>query len=301
MIDIAFLGNGSMMPLPNRWLSSVLLRIGGELTLLDCGEGSQIPWRILGWGFKRVSTICISHTHADHVAGLPGVLHAIALGGRTDPLAILGPKGTRHVVNGLRTIAPDLPFEVQVAELAGGGAWETGRMRISVVDGDHRVRSLILRFEVPRSPEFRAELAEDAAIPRQLWSVLADGLDVEWEGGSARAADFLGPPRRGLAIGFMTDTRPTVAAVDLLRGVDLLIAEGTYGDDADLENAIRNKHMTFREAAEVARDAGVGELILTHFSQKLAEPGDWLDNARRAFANVSVAEFRTTRTLNFRD
>lgn len=301
MIDIAFLGNGSMMPLPNRWLSSILLRVDGELTLLDCGEGTQIPWRVLGWGFKRVSTICLSHNHADHVAGLPGVLHAIAIADRTQPVTILGPMGTRHVVNGLRAIAPDLPFEVRVADLAGGDEWETRRMRMSVVDGDHRIRSLIVRFDVPRKPEFMADLAEWAGVPRHLWSVLSDGLDVEWESGSTLAADFLGPPRPGLSVGFMTDTRPTSSAIELLQGVDLLIAEGTYGDEADLENAIRNMHMTFREAAEVARAAGVRELILTHFSQKLAEPAQWLDNARSVFPNASIAETGKTLSLNFRD
>jgi ribonuclease Z len=301
MIDIAFLGNGSMMPLPNRWLSSLLLRVDGELTLLDCGEGSQIPWRLLGWGFKRVSTICVSHSHADHVAGLPGILHAIAIADRKDLLTIVGPKGTRRVVSSLRTIAPDLPFDVRVADLSRGDVWQTRRMRISVEDGEHRVRSLIMRFDVPRKPEFRAGLAEERGIPRQLWSVLAGGTDVEWESGSARAADLLGPARPGLSIGFMTDTRPTAAAVALLQGVDLLIAEGTYGDEIDLENAVRNKHMTFREAAEVARAAEVQELVLTHFSPKVADPAQWLENARRVFPNVSVADFGTTLSLNFRD
>ncbi len=301
MIDIAFLGNGSMMPLPNRWLSSILLRVDGEITLLDCGEGTQIPWRVLGWGFKRVSTICLSHNHADHVAGLPGVLHAIAIADRTLPVTIVGPKGTRHVVSGLRMIAPDLPFEVQVADLARGDEWQAGKLRMSVVDGDHRIRSLIVRFDVPRKPEFRAHLAEEAGIPRQHWSVLSEGLDVEWESGSAKAAQFLGPARPGLSVGFMTDTRPTAFALELLHGVDLLIAEGTYGDEADLDNAIRNKHMTFREAAEVARDAGAKELILTHFSQKLADPAQWLDNARSVFPNVTVADSGKTVSLDFRD
>jgi ribonuclease Z len=301
MIDIAFLGNGSMMPLPNRWLSSILLRVDGELTLLDCGEGTQIPWRVLGWGFKRVSTICLSHNHADHVAGLPGVLHAIAISDRTQPVTIVGPKGTRRVVNGLRTIAPDLPFDVRMADLANGDEWQAGKMRMSVVDGDHRIRSLIVRFDVDRKPEFRVQLAESEGVPRHLWSALSDGLDAEWDNQTVRAAEFLGPPRRGLSVGFMTDTRPTPAALELLRGVDLLIAEGTYGDEIDLENAIRNKHMTFREAAEVARDAGARELILTHFSQKMAEPAQWLINARLVFPNTSIAETGMILTLNFRD
>ena len=98
MIDIAFLGTGAMMPTAQRWLSSALMRIDSQLILLDCGEGTQIPWRSLGWGFKRLSLICFSHWHADHIAGLPGILHALAVADRTEPLTIIGPKGTRNIV-----------------------------------------------------------------------------------------------------------------------------------------------------------------------------------------------------------
>src|SRR5947209_5652215 len=101
MIDLLLLGTGGMMPLPQRWLSSLLVRCEGELILFDCGEGTQVPMQSFGWGFRRLSAICLSHWHADHVAGLPGILHTIANSNRTEPLTIYGPAETLRVVRGL--------------------------------------------------------------------------------------------------------------------------------------------------------------------------------------------------------
>jgi ribonuclease Z len=297
MIDIAFLGTGAMMPTADRWLSSALMRIGSQLILLDCGEGVQIPWRSTGWGFKRLDLICISHWHADHIAGLPGVLHALALADRQKPVTIIGPKGTRDIVSSLRQLAPVLPFDLVTVDLADGQHWQSGPVTIDVRLGDHQIPVLVYRFSLARRPAYLAEVAEQRSVPREHWSTLADGIDVDgWQ-----AADFTGPPRRGLSIGFMTDTRPTVSARDLLEGVDLLIADGTYGDDADLVNAVQNKHMTFREAAAFAQTAGVERLILTHFSPKIADPGAWLGNATSEFPATELADPRTVISLNFPD
>lgn len=297
MIDIAFLGTGAMMPTADRWLSSALIRIERRLILLDCGEGVQIPWRATGWGFKRLELICLSHWHADHIAGLPGVLHALALAGRVEPVTIIGPIGTRDRVAELRGLAPVLPFDVITADLADGQRWQTGPVTIDVRRGDHPVPVLVYRFSVPRKPAFLAEMAEIRGVPRAHWSKLADGFDVaQW-----RAADFTGPPRRGLAVGFMTDTRPTDSTQALLEGVDLLIAEGTYGADEDLSKAIQNKHMTFREAATVARAAHVGRLLLTHFSPKIDDPSLWLETAQAIFPATAIADTRSIVSLNYGD
>jgi ribonuclease Z len=297
MIDIAFLGTGAMMPTAQRWLSSALLRIDSQLILLDCGEGTQIPWRSLGWGFKRLSLICFSHWHADHVAGLPGILHALAVAERTEPLAIIGPKGTRDIVTSLRELAPVLPYEVVCADLANGQQWQQGNVRVDVCAGNHQVPVLVYRLSIARRPAFQVDKAQSGGVPREAWSRLADGVDVDgW-----KAEDYQGPPRRGLAVGFMTDTRPTQAALSLLQGVDLLISEGTYGDDADEGNAIQNKHLTFREAATFASEAGVRRLVLTHFSPKMERPRDYLSNAQSAFAATELADPGQVITLNFPD
>jgi len=297
MIDIAFLGTGAMMPTAKRWLSSALMRIDSQLILLDCGEGTQIPWRSLGWGFKRLSLICFSHWHADHIAGLPGILHALAVADRTEPLTIIGPKGTRNIVSNLRELAPVLPYDVVCADLADGQRWQQGNVGIDVCAGDHQVPVLVYRFSIARRPAFQVDIAEERGVPREAWSRLADGVDVDgWQAG-----EFQGPPRRGLSVGFMTDTRPTQAALTLLQGVDLLISEGTYGDDADEANAIQNKHLTFREAATFASEAGVQRLVLTHFSPKMETPEQYLPNAQSAFPATELADPGQPSTLNFLD
>src|SRR5687768_1947254 len=138
MIDAVLLGTGGMLPLPKRWLSSFLIRVNGHLTLFDCGEATQIAWRQSGWGFRRLGAICISHMHADHIAGLPGLLHALANAGRTEPIAVFGPVGTAGVVSALRAIAPVLPYEIRIAELRDGERFTLpGGIVGSCEPGDH--------------------------------------------------------------------------------------------------------------------------------------------------------------------
>ncbi|HKG26067.1 MAG TPA: MBL fold metallo-hydrolase, partial [Thermomicrobiales bacterium] len=160
MIDFLLLGNGAMLPLPDRWLSSLLVRCEGELTLFDCGEGTQIPWRRFGWGFRRLGAIVLSHCHADHVAGLPGLLHSIANAGRTEPLAVYGPEQTASVVAGLRVIAPLLPYEVVVHELVGGDRFALpGGLQAAALTAEHRVTCLVYRVGLARAPRFDPDRA----------------------------------------------------------------------------------------------------------------------------------------------
>ena len=282
MIDILLLGTGAMMPLPRRWLSSALVRVEGSLTLLDCGEGTQIPWRDYGWGFKRLDAICLSHVHADHVAGLPGLFHTVANAGRTEPIHIYGPPGTVEVVRGLRVIAPHLPYDMVVHELEDGAQFTlpTG-LRGRVAAGAHRVPVLAYRLDLPRRPAFLVRQAEALGVPRQLWRALQDGQTVA-------PSAVLGPPRKGIGLGFVTDTRPVPAVRELVREVDLLVCEGTYGDDADANKAREHGHMTFREAATLAREAAVGALWLTHFGVGITEPERWLGNARAEFPQTTL-------------
>ena len=297
MIDIAFLGTGAMMPTAKRWLSSALMRIDSQLILLDCGEGTQIPWRSLGWGFKRLSLICFSHWHADHIAGLPGYCTRWPWPDRTEPLTIIGPKGTRNIVSNLRELAPVLPYDVVCADLADGQHWQQGNVGIDVCAGNHQVPVLVYRFSIARRPAFQVDIAEERGVPREAWSRLADGVDVDgWQAG-----DFQGPPRRGLSVGFMTDTRPTQAALTLLQGVDLLISEGTYGDDADEANAIQNKHLTFREAATFASEAGVSATCPDPFQSQDGDAGALSANAQSAFPATELADPGQPSTLNFLD
>ncbi len=301
MIDLAILGTGAMMPTADRWLSSVLVRLGSEQMLFDAGEGVQIPWRGQGWGIKPLSLICLSHHHADHVTGIPGVLYALANAGRTEPLTILGPRGTRDLVSGLRESARALPFDVIVGDLHNGAVWHWQDMRISVVLGDHRIPVLLYRFDLARHPAFLAEKAQAAGVPREDWKLLSRGIDVTANGQRFAADQFVGPARRGISFGIATDTRPTDTALAHFRDVDLLITEATYGDDADSQNALNNKHMTFREAAHFASEVGAKQLVVTHFSPKMTEPELYLANGTGPYPGFTIATPGMEVTLSYPD
>jgi len=301
-IDAVLLGTGGMMPLPGRWLSSLLVRADGEVTLFDCGEGTQIAWRHAGWSFRRLGAICLSHTHADHVAGLPGLLHAVANAGREEPLRVFGPPGTARVVAALRAIAPVLPYAVEVIELADGEALALpGGLEGRVAAGQHALPCIAYRVDLARARRFMPERAEALRVPRRLWRPLQHGQAVAWEGGAAAADDVLGPPRRGVSLAYVTDTRPVPALVPLISGVDLLVCEGTYGDSADAEKAIERSHMTFAEAATLAAAAGVGSLWLTHFSPAVEDPDAFLPNATAIFARTTIGRSGLATTLAFPD
>lgn len=302
MIDVLLLGTSGMHPTADRWLSSALLRCGSELILFDCGEGTQIPWRRSHWGFKRVSTICITHWHADHIGGLPGILFSIANAGRTDPVTLYGPIGIGRIVEGLRVIAPHLTFPLDIVELGAGETFRLGKdLSGRVVLGEHGLPSLAYRLDLHRARRFNRAKAEALSIPTRLWRTLQEGQDVAWEGGMATADDILMPPRPGLAFGFVTDTRPLGGHRDLMRDVDLLICEGTYGDPADSSKAIEWGHMTFTEAATLARDAEAKRLWLTHFSPGLKEPERWLPEATAIFPETTVGYGGLTASLSFAD
>jgi len=289
MIDAVLLGTGGMLPLPSRWLSCLVLRVNGHLTLFDCGEGTQIAWRESGWGFRRLGAICISHTHADHVAGLPGLLHAVANAGRTEPISVFGPPGTADVVNSLRAIAPVLPYEVQLTELQGGERFPlSGGLIGSCVVGEHALPVLAYRADLVRSRAFLPERARALNIPIQLWKLLQRGESVSWTHGTATPGAVLGPPRKGVSIAYVTDTRPLPKFSRFLEDVDLLVCEGTYGSDEDLPKAVRNQHMTFREAATLAASANAHLLWITHFSPALEDPEAFKSNATDVISKAMI-------------
>ena len=301
MIDVLLLGTGAMVPLPERWLSSLLVRAGGSLILFDCGEGTQTIWRRFGWGFKRLAAICLTHQHADHVAGLPGLLHTVANAGRTAPLDIFGPHGIAAVVRGLRVIAPELPYAVRVHELASGAEFTLPAGLIGrTVAGVHRVPVLAYRIERPRARAFDPDRARQAGLPKSRWSAVQRGQSIVLDGRVIGPEDVLGPHRRGVAFAFVTDTRPLPDHAALARGVDLLVCEGTYGPSEKLATAIQNGHMTFAEAATIARDAGAGELWLTHFGTGLTDPAEFLYEATSVFLHTKVGLTGLAASLTFK-
>jgi ribonuclease Z len=295
MLDIALLGTGGMLPLPNRWLASLLLRYGRHLVLFDCGEGTQISLRALGWGIKDIDLILISHVHGDHITGLPGLLLSQGNSERVATLQIVGPPGLAEVVAGLRVAAPYLPFEVQLRELSVNASVMLDELRITCTAAEHHVPCLAYRIDLPRAARFLPERARALGVPLDEWKRLQRGEHAH----GVDPAQVLGPPRRGLSVGLVTDTRPTEQIRELVSGVDLLVCEATFGSDDDQQRAVERKHMTFREAAELASRAAARQLVLTHFSPSLTNPEAYVGNAREAFPETIVGRDHLTLSLRF--
>src|SRR5438067_6240090 len=268
MLDVALVGTGGMMPLPTRWLSSVLVRYGPHLVLFDCGEGTQISLQSLGWGIKNIALLLISHVHGDHITGLPGLLLTQGNSGRTEPLQIVGPSGLRSVVAGLLAVAPYLPFPVSCRELEAGDRVSLDELSVTGESADHHVPCLAYRLDLPRGRRFLPERARALGVPIEDWKRLQRGEEVN----GISPTDVLGPERRGLSIGLITDTRPTDGLARLIADVDLLVCGATFGSDDDQPRAVERKHMTFREAACLASTARARQLLLTHFSPALVDP-----------------------------
>jgi Metal-dependent hydrolases of the beta-lactamase superfamily III len=300
MIDICLLGTCGMMPLPGRWLSSTLVRCGPTLTLFDCGEGTQIPWKSLGWGFRQVGAICLSHMHADHVAGLPGVLFMIAHAGRTEAVDIYGPVGTHYVVDGLRRIAADLPFPIHIHEMRGGEHFTLpGELQATCAPAAHGIPCLAYRADLARRPEFQADKARALGLPVQLWSRLQRGETLTFQDQTITPEQVLGPPRRGIAFAYITDTRPTPILSELAQNVDLLICESMYDQAEDLPLARANAHMLATESAGIAKAANARALVLTHFSPKISNPDHAEKAARTVFPSTRAAHDGMIITLDY--
>ncbi|MCS7051098.1 MAG: ribonuclease Z [Thermomicrobium sp.] len=302
MVDVCLLGTGGMMPLPGRWLSALLVRCEGHIVLIDCGEGTQISWRYTGWSFRDLDTILLTHLHADHVAGLPGILFSLAFAEREEPVRILGPRGTGRAVQALRTIVPTLPFPVETVELPGTTELELpGGMLLRTLPVAHRVPCLAYVIHRPRGRRFLPERARALGVPVSAWRRLQHGEPVTIDGRLVTPDEVLGPPRRGITVAFVTDTRPTPELPTFVAGADLLVCEGMYGDPEMLPRAVERGHMLFHEAAELARAAGVERLWLTHFSPSLDDPEAWLPLARSVFPAAEIGHPHRTLSLRFPD
>lgn len=302
MIDVCLLGTCGMMPMPGRWLSAALVRCGPNLVLIDCGEGTQVPWKMLGWGFRQLGAICLTHMHADHVAGLPGVLFMVAHAGRTEPLDIYGPVGTTYVIDGLRRIAADLPFPIQIHELKHGAQFMLpSELHASCCAAAHGIPCLAYRMELKRKPVFLPEQAQALGLPVQLWRNLQHGENVEHNGQIFHPEQVLGEARRGLSLAMITDTRPTEQLSAFARDVDLLICESMYDNPEDLPQAKANAHMLATESAGIAQKAGAHQLVLTHFSPKITDTREAEKAARSVFANTRAARDGMVVTLAYPD
>ena len=300
MIDVCLLGTGGMMPLPYRALTSLMVRYNGMNVLIDCGEGTQVSIKQQGWSVKPVDVICFTHFHADHISGLPGLLLTLGNAERTEPITIIGPKRVEKIVNALRMIAPELPFPIHFIELEKEEeSFVFNGLRINAFRVNHNITCYGYSLELDRAGKFDVNKAKEANIPIQFWSKLQKGEIVEVDGKTYSADMVLGEPRKGIKITYCTDSRPTKGIVKNAEKSDLFICEGMYGEPDKEAKAKEYKHMTFKEAADIAAKANPKEMWLTHYSPSLVRPQDYEEKVRKIFPNTIVAKDRRTTTLLF--
>lgn len=300
MLDVCLLGTGGMMPLPYRFLTGMMCRAEGSSLLVDCGEGMQIAIRKKGWSTKPIDVLCLTHFHADHCSGLPGLLLSMGNAERTEPLTILGPRGVETVVNSLRVIAPELPFEIRFIELTEKREEHVvGPFHIRAFRVNHNVTCYGYSVSLPRAGKFQVEKAKALGLPVQMWGRLQRGETVEFEGRTVTPDAVMGEARKGLKVTYCTDSRPSSGITEEARGADIFICEGMYGEDDQDEKARRYKHMTMRDAARMAKEAQPGELWLTHYSPSLGHPEPFMDAIREIFPRAVAGKDGMTAELRF--
>lgn len=302
MLDICLLGTGGMMPLPRRWLTSLMLRYNGKSILIDCGEGTQLAIKEQGWSFNPIDVICFTHYHADHISGLPGLLLTMGNADRTEPVTMIGPKGLSRVVSSLRVIAPELPFDINFIELTENEQTiEICGLVIEAFKVNHNVLCYGYSVKLNRQGRFMVEKAEENNIPKQYWSKLQKGEEIQYEGRILTPDMVLGEERKGLHIVYCTDTRPMPVIASKGVGSDLMILEGMYGEPDKIKKAKEYKHMTFYEAAELAREADTKQMWLTHYSPSLIRPEEYLEEVQNIFPRTIVAKDGRSIVLNFEE
>lgn len=291
-----------MMPLPYRWLTSLMVRYVGSSLLIDCGEGTQIAIKEKGWSFKPIDVICFTHYHGDHISGLPGLLLTMGNADRTKPLTLIGPKGLKRVVESLRVIAPELPFSIKYIEITEPEEmFEINGYRLKAFRVNHNVICYGYTIEIDRAGKFDVERANAAQIPKCYWGLLQSGETVEADGAVYTPDMVLGPKRKGIKVTYCTDTRPTDSIRVNAAGADLFICEGMYGEKDKQKKAREYKHMTFYEAAQLAKEADVKEMWLTHYSPSLNYPEEYMGDVRQIFPRVIAAKDKRSAELMFED
>lgn len=302
MLDVCLLGTGGMMPLPYRWLTALMMRYNGKSILIDCGEGTQIAMKEKGWSPKPIDIMCFTHYHADHISGLPGMLLTMGNAERTEPLLIIGPKGLQRVVNALRVIAPELPFELQFMEIENAyQKIQFDGFYLEAFKVNHNVVCYGYNMVVERSGKFQVERAMELGIPKQCWNRLQKGETVELEGHIFTPQMVLGESRKGLKVCYCTDSRPTEGIVEHAKGADLFICEGMYGEAQQIAKAKDKKHMTMYEAAQIAQRAEVLQMWLTHYSPSLVRPEEYIREVKKIFPESVAAKDGRSVELKFED
>lgn len=290
---MVFLGTAGSTPTLRRNSPAIAIRRGAELILIECGEGTQRQMMLAGLGMKSKMRILISHMHGDHVLGLPGLIQTMSLFDRKVPLQVFGPEGVLAYIQAMKeTVKFGVTFPIEVKEVQAGLVYQEQDYRVDSAWASHSIPTLAYALvENPRPGRFHPEKAMALGIPQgPLWGLLQRGKPVTLSDGRIIwPEEVLGQPRRGRKVVYSADTAPCKNILELSRGADLLIHEATFADEL-AEKASEMGHSTPSQAAIVAKEAGVLQLVLTHISGRYDQAVGFLDGSRRIFPDLVLAE-----------
>lgn len=294
MIDVTLLGTAALAPLPDRALAAATVACAGRVVLIDCGEGTQTAARRAGVSLMRADLIALTHYHGDHIFGLPGLLQTMNVLGRAAPLYITGPEGLRDAMAPILCLAGRTEYDVRLIDVPPEGlsladiapGWPA-MARLDAFPTNHRVPSQGYVFALERAGKFRPDRARALRVPVTLWGRLQRGETVVFEGKAFCPADVLGAPRRGLKVVYSGDTAACEALDAAVADADLFICEATYGADEQGQMAADYGHMNFTQAAATAVRAHARRLWLTHYSQMITDPLEYLPSAQNIFPETA--------------
>ncbi|OQY33811.1 MAG: ribonuclease Z [Spirochaetaceae bacterium 4572_59] len=309
-MEAFILGTGGMMPLPGRFLTSVLLRREGDLLLFDCGEGTQISLKSLNLRWKKITTIFISHTHADHITGLPGILMLSSQVDRSEPLTIIGPPKIREYIESSRRVLDMfINYEIIIKEIENpeisSVVYETPDFTVRSIPLNHsKVCVGYVLEEKDRPGVFFPEKARELDIPvGPLWSKLQNGIDIEHEGKIIESSEVMGDSRKGRKFSFVTDTAYVPEIAEDVKDSDLFICEGMF-EHALLSSAREKKHLTSTQAAKIAKKAGgIKKMGLIHYSPRYTERDlkNLLKEAKEVFPETFLCRDRMRLKIPYED
>lgn len=306
-LEAFILGCGGMMPLPYRHLTSVLLRREGHLFLFDCGEGTQVALRRLNLRWKRIDTIFISHTHADHITGLPGLLMLSSQVDREEPMYIIGPpKVAEYVETSRRVLDMYINYKIIVKEITEPGiVYSHEEFQVRAFNLDHTKPCLGYTLEEFERPgEFNPDAAKALNVPcGPLWSKLQNGNSVtSADGKTVNPEQVMGHKRKGRKFSFVTDTKYLPSIADEVRNSDFFVCEGMFEKGME-KDAAEKKHMTCTQAAQIAKDAAVKKMALIHYSPRYTDHDlkQLLKDAQAVFPNTVLSKDRMIETIEYQD
>lgn len=296
MFEILFLGTGASAPSRDRGLPSAAVRKGRDIVLLDCGEGTQRQIMISPFSFMKVKAILITHLHGDHVLGIPGLILTMGLSGRKEKLLVVGPEGTASLLENILSVCGDeLTFELLILEAKGGEKYDLGDMYAEAFPTEHGVPSIGFAVSEKDTPKVDASKAEAAGLSHEEIGHVLSGKTVR----GITADEICAGYSEGLRIVYSGDTSPCESLKKAAKNADVLIHEATFASDQE-KAALLHNHTTASQAASVAKECGVGALILTHISNRYKDRTPVLEEAAAVFPKTYVAAdfscFRVTKS-----